>query len=322
MRSLWDMRQSGVVVHSPTNKHDWHSLRRRAVTASQVGALFGVHEFTTPLELWGQKAGWIQTGDDSAENPVLTRGELLEDDALELLARGNRDWVIQPNVIGDGGVYLEHAAKKLGGTPDAFALPSSSERAIVEIKTTDWSTFQSKWGGPHNPEPPLWIAIQAMLLAHLADTDHAYVCCMVVGRTLDLHIMRVDVIPALIDKTFVLADAFWATVDSGNPPNPDYARDGKMIEAMLPYDLGTEVDLSHDNEFVDACARYVALRTDIKLATEGLDQHAALIRHKLGTHSTAKAAGYRISNKRIERKSYVVAATAYRKLTIAPPREE
>jgi predicted phage-related endonuclease len=316
MNDLLPTLQPGIVAHRPPDRETWLKLRQGNVTASQVGALVGIHDYVTALELWGAKSGWMTDGGQTAENAVLLRGELLEDDALELVRRQNPDWQIRPNIIGAGGVYLEDTVHRLGGTPDGFAITGLDGPAVIEIKTTDWLSFKDRWGGKDNPEPPLWIALQAMLNAHLAGCNHAYVVCMVVGRTLDLHLIRVDVLPELIEKLQRLTVEFWDRVERADPPSPDYERDGKIIAMMLPNDLGTEVDLSDDEDFVEACARYLELQAEAKQARDGMDTCSALIKHRMGEHGVARAQAFRVSNRRTERKGYVVAPTSYRKLSV------
>jgi predicted phage-related endonuclease len=304
----------GILQHTPVDRLEWLELREHCVTASVAGALLGVHEYVTAYELWAQKSGLVPP--INADDPVLVRGELLEDDAIELLGRKHPGWQITPNIIGKGGVFLEEPSHRMGATPDAFVLDDERVPAIVEIKTTDYSTFRNKWGGPDNPQPPLWIAVQATVTAYLAGARKAYVACLVVGRTLDLHVMPIETNLAVIKKIQKASTDFWIAVDQNTPPNPDYERDGAVIAALLPHDQGTTIDLTGDPEFVAACVERMALHEQIAGMTAKMGRHDALIRHRIGTHSYAVAGDFRVSNKLVQRKGFVVKPTEYRKLTI------
>lgn len=303
-----------IVQHVPADRLEWLALREHAVTASQAGALLGVHDYTTAYEIWAQKSGLLPPL--AADDPVLIRGELLEDDALELLRRLHPDWQLTANIIGQNGLYLEDPAHRLGATPDAFCIDDRKIPAIIEIKTTDHSTFRTKWGGPDDPAPPLWIAVQANLTAYLAGARKAYIVCLVVGRTLDLHVMPFDLNLPVIKRLQLAAADFWKRVDRNEAPDPDFERDGRAIAALLPRDHGTEADLSGDNEFVAACAEKLRLMAAINELTTQMGRHEALIRHRMGTHALAVAGSFRVSNKLCQRKGYVVQPSEYRRLTV------
>lgn len=311
--AIWKCPKA-FTVHTPRDRLEWLDLREHCVTASVAGALLGVHEFTTAYELWAQKSGLLppHAGDD----PVFLRGELLEDDALELVRRAHPDWRLMSNIIGQDGAFIEDRKHRLGATPDAFCVDDEAVPAVVEVKTTDHSTFRHKWGGPDDPQPPLWIAVQATLTAYLAGARKAYIACLVVGRTLDLHVMPCDVNMAVIRRLQAASLDFWKAVDTNTPPNPDYERDGAAIAALLPHDKGTSIDLTGDNEFMNACVDKHELQKQMHILSAQLGRNDALIRHKMGTHSYAVAGDFRVSNKVVKRRGYVAKPSEYRKLTL------
>ena len=311
----WTIPAKGPIrLHRPAGREAWLKLRQSAVTASQAGALLGVHEYTTAYELWMIKSGRLPKI-SLEDDPVLTRGELLEDDAIELLRRQHPDWKILHNVI-PGGIYLEDTENHLGATPDAFTLVEGVP-GVVQIKTTDHATFRTKWmQGEGLIEPPLWIAVQAMLEAYLANAQAAYVAVLVVGRTLDLHLVGVPIIPGVIKQLQKAAKDFWLAVQEDRPPEPDFQRDGEVIAALLPHDRGTTIDLSGDNEFCHAVAERQRLKDEAQRLVSEIGRHEAEIKHKMGTHAFAQIPGWFISHRTQSRKAYAVAATEFRKLTI------
>jgi predicted phage-related endonuclease len=116
--------------------------------------------------------------------------------------------------------------------------------------------------------------------------------------------------------------AFWRSVEAGDPPQPDYARDGALIAAMHPASNGSLIDLSGDNELVVALAEREeakAVEHDLEAQLKRLD---AVIRHKLGDHEFALAGDWRVTLRTEHRKEYTVAAGTRRPIRIKRIRGE
>jgi len=310
----WKILGHGVTQHRPETIDAWHELRANAVTASQAGALLGVHEYTTLYEMWAAKSGLMSIAAAPQDTAVMERGELLEDDAIEMIHRRHPDWQIVHNVI-PGGLYLEDQANRLGATPDAFAI-IDGEASVIQIKTTDPYTFKQKWQQGDGIEPPLWIAVQAMLEAYLAGARKAHVAVLSVGRTLDLHTVEVPIVAGVIKRLQQMSRLFWDSVVRGVPPDPDYTRDGEAIAALMPHDHGTEVDLGDDNEFCATVAERQRLKGEMESLGSALGRCDALIKHRMGTHAVASIPGYRVTYRTQTRKAYSVKACEFRKLTV------
>ena len=69
------------------------------------------------------------------------------------------------------------------GTPDLFVECPERGRGIVQIKSVEGSIFRKKWRDPETNEiaPPLWIAVQGIVEAHLDGAQWAAVAPLVVG---------------------------------------------------------------------------------------------------------------------------------------------
>ena len=306
----------GITVHRPSSRDAWLALRQTDVTASDAGALLGVHDYTTAYELWARKRGLIPPAES---NEVMLRGELLEDDALELLHRQKPTWRIGANVIGKQGFYLEDPVNRLGGTPDAFCFDEDNVPGLIEIKTTDHGGFERRWGGREDPQPPLWIAVQATLNAYLAGAQRAHIACLAVGRTLDLHVITVPVNIGVIKRLQIAATAFWIAVAQNLPPDPDYERDGEVLKALLNKEEGTTIDLSGDAAFLEALQAKRDLDAEISAMKSQLGRHEALLRHRIGDNAVAVVDGRIVAtNKLVRRKAYSVGAAEFRKLVVKP----
>ena len=257
----------------------WLHARGRDITASVAGALFGVHEYSSPYELWAEKSGRVFP--DELDSPALERGELLEPVAVKLLRRKRPKWRITHNT-GTDTIYFRDPVNRIGATPDTLVICPERGPGTVQIKSVEKSVYRRKWTPEgSDPEPPLWIAIQAIVEAHMTGSRWACVAPLVVGYGIEMPIIDIplveDVVPALIDKT---AD-FWSLVESGEEPPADYSRDREVIEAMNPADDGGEVDLVSDRRAYALIEERAAIQDGIKAHEARRDEIDAELKHKM-----------------------------------------
>lgn len=289
-----------------TGRDEWLFWRKQDVTASAVGCLLGVHEYVTPYSLWCLKTGAIV--EDPEETAPMRRGRLLEPVALALLREERPTWrVEQP------AVYLRDIQSRLGATPDAFAVdPERPGFGVVQVKTVEPSVFRRKWRDEDGEvSPPLWIAVQAITEAHLAGAQWAAVAALTVGFGVELHIVPVPIHPGVIGRIYTAVNAFWRMVGEDRPPDPDYGRDLRLVEAL--FDGRDEiVDLSGDNSLPGLVDEREAL-SSVKSATEDrLKEIKAEFLAKLdGAQAGRIADGRLITARRVERKGYEVKASSF-----------
>ena len=196
---------------------------------------------------------------------------------------------------------------------------------VVQFKSVEQGVFRRKW---HNAdgeiEPPLWIVVQALVEAHLSGRRWAAVAPLVIGFGIDLPVIEVPIHAGLIARIRAEVVAFWAMIERGDAPSPDYGRDGEVIARMFERDEGTEVDLRADNHLPALCAERDALRGQIKAAAARTDEIDAEIKEKLGPHASAVLAdGRRITWKTQHRRGGFTAPSTSRVLRVGDaPRVE
>ncbi len=307
----------GVTRHRADDRAAWLRMRQADVTASAIAALIGAHPYLTALGLYALKTG--ATADAEVE-PVVTetsislppmlRGTVLEQVAPTMIRMFCPGWAVEPC-----GWYYRAEADRIGATPDFVAIdPNSDGFGIIQVKTCDGLTFKRTWcpeGGP--PEPPLFIALQAIVEAVLTGAAWAAVGVMVTGSNLTLHLLRVPLHRPAMDRLRAEAARFWRAVDAGEAPPADYGRDGALLASLHAQDDGTTVDLSGDN-------RLPALQSlDARLAAIGkrvADKRAAIkaeLLDKMGPATTATAGGVVVATaKTVHRREYVAKASSYR----------
>jgi len=313
---------AGVECWPVEDRAAWLERRQADVTASAIGALLGVHDYATPLSLYMLKAGLI--AEDPAEPtitetsiklPPMMRGNVFEDDALALVGMLRPRWSTEPV-----GIYYRDPEVRIGATPDAFAIdPGRPGFGIVQIKSVEQSVFRAKWMDPETREvsPPTWIALQAIVEAHLTGASWACVAAMVIGFGIDLHLVEVPIHAGILDRLKAEVGAFWRGVEAGVPPDADLGRDGALIEQMWRGG-GPEKDLRGDNEVLGLVDERERLSVEKGAAEKRLKDIKTALMAKVGPDAaTARLAdGRAITIKRVERKGYTVEPSSYADLRI------
>lgn len=278
----------------------WMEMRSKDITASSAGALLGVHDYITPLQLWLEKSG---QGEDVEETPAMRRGKRMEPVAIEIL----RDE--HPNLSFEvPKFYVRDSEARLGATPDLLATCPERGPGIVQIKSVESMIFRKKWldNETKEPTPPLWIMVQAIVEAHLTGAKWAAVAPMVVSHGIDVPLIDIPIHEGVIDRVKAATADFWTKIDAGEMPSPDFSRDGELLARIYAEDNGEAVDLTFDNrilELLDEREKLSAVRSD---ADEKLKANRAEIIAKLGDHASAIVPGWSLTAKTQHRKAYSV----------------
>jgi predicted phage-related endonuclease len=297
------------------SREQWLAMRRQDVTASTAGALLGLHPYVSAWSLWAEKTGLVPS--DGEMTPAMERGLELEPIAIKRLQKMHPDWNV--NIA---PFYWRDTEARLGATPDCYAEDNARGLGIIQIKSVEPSAFREHWYEDDELRPPLWIAIQAIIEAHLTGASWAAVAALVIGYGIDLHVMDVPIHPGIITRIKAETKAFWEMIERGEEPSPDYGKDAALIEQIFAKPEEIEIDLSADNSLPEAVAEYFTLGKSLAEIGDQRRARRAEILHKLGNASAARIATGRISAKVIKRKAYAVAESSYRTIKFkenAPP---
>lgn len=309
-----------VEILTPRDREAWLRVRGKDITASNVGALFGEHEFMTPYALWAIKTGRIPR--DSSENDAMRRGRLLESVAVQILREDHPDWQITHNA--SENTYYRSAVYRLGATPDVIVECPRRGRGIVQIKSVEAGTYRRKWmaAGPEEPpEPPFWIVLQAVLEAWLVGAKWACVAPLVIGHGIEMPLIEIplDHMEGVIDAMIERTSEFWAMVDQNREPPPDFGRDAGTIDAIYQVgDPNEAVDLTGDDEILGLIEKAHAARDQMLQGEAALTRYQAEIKAMLGVAEVAYIAGGRTitwkTHRRIDPKTG--RAGVYRRLSL------
>jgi hypothetical protein len=293
-----------------TSRDQWLKLRNTDITASVAGALLGVHEYVTSFGLWALKSGAI--AEDQNESAAMERGRLLEPVAVQLLKERHPAWTLK-----HGGFYLRDPDARLGATPDVVVHDPERGLGVVQIKSVEGGIFRKKWRDADTGEvaPPLWIAVQGIVEAHLVGAQWAAVAPLVVGFGVDLHLIEIPIHAGVIDRLKAEIVLFWQRVADHRPYEPDYGRDGAIIAQLFGKDDGSTIDLSSDNRIPVLLEEDEQLAGIISTSTERRKEVRTEILAKLGEAAAATCAdGWTVTAKTINRKGYEVKPSSYRQI--------
>ena len=273
--------------------------RRTFVGGSEVAALFGEHPYVTKYQLFMQKAGRLP---EKKSDERMEAGQWMEP-AVANWAAYKKVWVIAK-------AAPVPARNRIGGSPDYDIqgfLPG-----VLEIKTTDW-LMAKRWDA--DDDPPL--AWQLQLQHYLGLTGCSWGALAVLVGGNDLRIFRYDFRPAIWNAIQVACAEFWASIDAGTPPAPDWTADAAIVARIYAASVkGKTLDLTGDNRVPILADEYLAAAAEAKAAEARKDAARAEILAKIGDADLATCGAYKISAAAVAASTYTATRAAYRTMRI------
>jgi predicted phage-related endonuclease len=305
----------GMIERRPVvDREQWLEWRKQDVTASRVGALFGVHPYETALRLYAEKRGVEFPNED---NKTMRRGRWLEPAVATAVEEERPEWQLKAPKV-----YLRDPDLRLGCTPDYFIDGDPRGLGVLQCKTVASSVFQHDWHG--GSEIPFWIVLQTLTECMLADAAFGVVGALKVHEH-DMEIAILDV-PRHADselKILVAVRNFWRNVATGLEPDPDFARDADVVKLLTPRETpGKQIDFSRHNELPAMLAERAELLRKMGAAEDRCDEIETEVKHLMGDAEFANGLpDWRITYKVQERKEYLVKARSPRVLLIRDQRK-
>jgi hypothetical protein len=307
------MADMEVERHAPPDRAAWLAMRQRAINASEIGGLVpdAKHPYETPYHLFAVKSGRLPV-DFQTESPAMARGRALEPVAVQFAAEAlGAGYEIEHNARHH---YWHAPAIRIGATPDLLVRSPDGSRGVVQIKSIEPSIYKQTW---LDNEPPLWIALQALVEAKLTGADWAKVAALRIGWRVDFDLVSIPPLPDGAWSRLVAEVAvFWRMVELGQSPAPDFGRDIQTIRELNAISGDGSVDLSHDAELISAVIERERLKRAAKEFDTRCDELDAFIRYKAADNAVVLAGDYRLSLKMENRAGYTVAPSSRRVLRI------
>jgi predicted phage-related endonuclease len=299
-----------VQTFSEYDFDEWLELRHSDVTASKVGALFGVHDYSSPLQLYSEK---IQLRPSKIEdNGVLRRGRWFEPVAIAIAREMRPKWEIT-----EPGIYLRDAESRIGATPDAVFVDDNGELGVLQVKTVARQVFKEKWRQSDGEiTVPFWIILQAYTEATLLNHSKAAVAALIVDEfDPQLHIIEFDCPPKTYGRIRREVDRFWYSVEKRTPPAADYTKDLRALTELYT-GTGDIVDKSDDGKFLKLLEEREAIKERLKAAEADDKESKARVIAAMGNAEAALCGIRFVTFKEQTRQAHAVKESTFRVLRI------
>jgi hypothetical protein len=304
------------------SREQWLALRKQDVTASVVGALSGLHPFTSRLRLYKEKSG-ADLGETKV-NVRMRRGLVLERAVAQIVMQDYPNWRITP-----AGVYLREPDIRIGATPDFF-VESDDElgRGVLQTKITTYRAFMKSWVDDDGAlMVPPWIVLQTTTEMMMANADWGAVGCFIDDPynplEQDMFVFRLERHAAGEAKILRDVQDFWRDVAEGIEPDATPTLDAELMALLYPTSDPLEaVDLRGDNYLADALIRREEAKTRIQSDQALIEEVETDLRGKMKTAELAYINGFSVTLKTQTRKSYTVPETSFRVLRVKDLRQK
>ena len=292
-----------------TSRAQWLELRKQDVTASSIGALFGVHPYTSALKLYLAHSG---VEFDEADDRVKRRGRLMESSVAAAVAEDRPEWQIEKCAA-----YYHDTDLRLGATPDFFIHGDPRGLGVLQTKTAAPHVYERDW--QEGEEAPFWIQLQNLTECMLTDAAFGAIAVLKVHAfDLACSIVELPRHPGAEARIVNAVRKFWDDVAYGREPEPDYGKDAELLRAIAPREvIGKSLDLSGDNELPGLLDQREQLMDSIRLCEKRKDEIETEIRFKMrDAERVVGVPDYSITWKSQHRKEFVVPAKDIRTLRI------
>lgn len=264
------------------DRETWLSIRQSGIGSSDAAAAVGLNPYKSQLELWMEKTGRMNTGQESEalssaeeDNGPLFWGTVLEPIVAEHYAKRTGHKVRRVNAVLQHKDYpwmLANLDREVAG---------SSEVQILECKTAGINGAKLWREGV-----PEYVQLQVMHQLAVTGQAAADVAVLVGGN--ELRIFRLQRDEALIERLIALEAEFWRYVEDDTPPPADASDSAeRALRSLYPDDDHQVMDLSDQPDLVDAFEQLQAVRSIL----DETKQQEAQLKHQLqqamGTASEA-----------------------------------
>lgn len=125
---LRKIRSANLLGDFTPADREWHELRMKGITGTDVGAILGVSPFSSAYKIWAIKTGLIK--DEVKQNQAMRLGQLLEPALLQLFKEEHPEMDVF-----EVGTYSHEDYPFMIANPDGLAW-EGDKLWIIEIKTS------------------------------------------------------------------------------------------------------------------------------------------------------------------------------------------
>lgn len=281
--------------------------RRKQLGASDIGTIFGLNPYQTPLQLWAEKTGRTPIDDDDGDEGTRI-GHLIEPVLL--------GWAESELGPLRRDVLYRHERAPIVSRLDAEALEG---KEVVEAKTAGlmnrWMDLDA-WGDAESEDIPLHYAAQIQTQMACSGGVVGYCYALIGGR--GRVRFRIDRKPQAIEMIETVARQWWTEHVLGDKRPPEDARDVETLRD-LTRDTKSEIILP------ERARRIIEIRENIKLREKVLKHRERTLTAELLTTLDDGIRGRcddgtTIEIQTISRRGYTVDPTEYKQLRVKKPK--
>lgn len=302
------------IVLSGLSREAWLAERAKDLTSTEISAVLGISPYATAFEVWQVKAGKI--ADSFAENDRMRWGRRLEPVIAQGLAE---DHGLRAKPL--SGCYMRHpTVPRMGASFDFEILdPERPDlgTGLLEVKNVDGGVFARDWidlGDGEREAPP---HIEAQVQHQLAVSGRQWAAIGVLVGGNRAYLLRRERDEAAISAICEEVRRFWASIESGTCPAPDWRRDLDTLRQLYATtDPAAALDEEARARLSELLPAFNAARAAAKAAKEEEDALKARLFEILGPVERATIGDWTVTAKNITRKTYTVAESTSRRLDV------
>lgn len=277
-----------------TSREEWLELRRKDITASEAGVLFGEHKYSSLRKLALEKA----YGENRPQTAAMRRGKVMEPSVAEavtidhgwqlrrsndyLRARSPTDPFLRIGATRDYVIPALPRELMLRALRDqALALgwdAHETAHLALECKSVEPFVFESEWG----EHPPKYILVQAAIQAALSGALGTVVACLLENRTRDLFLYAVPRSAAFEAELFARVSDFWRRYEAGEEFAVSAFDNAEMSTTYPQADTDDVVDLTDEAAtWAPLAEERARLKKDLDARKKRVDEIEARFKDRL-----------------------------------------
>lgn len=262
-----------------TDEATWLQARARDLTSTEVAALYGMNPYVTEFELWHRKR--LGQVEGKADTERMKWGRRLEA-AIAAGVAEDHGWIAKPRKI-----YQRLPEQRLGCSFD-WEAERDGQLGLMEIKNVDRRIYDDQWtedGDQVLAPPHIELQLQVQLL--VSGLSWGAIIPLVGGNTSKVLLRTPDAVVQQDIKN--RAAAFWASIDAGMEPQPNYIKDAEYIREELRKSAAVGTVMAADEEMDADMQALIDAQIRLRACEDAVDALKAKMIYRAG--SAAKVIG-------------------------------
>jgi len=280
-----------LTLASTTNMsiEQWHEFRRLGIGGSDVSAIAGMNRWKSPIEVWMEKVGQI---DSREAGEAAYWGTTLEDVVAKEYAKRSGLKVVRRNAI------LQHPKKEfMLANIDRMIHDKERGKGILECKTAG-EYKKGEWDDGKIPEE---YAIQVHHYLAVTGLQWARIAVLIGGNKFEIRDIERD--DEIIDFLYKIESDFWQLVTTNTPPEMDGSASAtELLKVLYPDSNQSRIELPYEAE--ELVVQFKMLQEMEKDIGTKKDEMANKIKELMGENETGFTLNHKISWKSLVTKRF------------------